>query len=302
MTLWEDIKYRLFNNSSAVSQLLLINILAFAVVSVFRLVLFFFNLSEAAEGIVRYLYVPGDAWLFVLRLWTPVTYQFMHTGVFHILFNMLMFFFMGNLLQDFLGSKKVWRIYLGGGIVGALVFLISYNVFPVFAKSGSLGFLVGASGSVMAITAAAATLLPNFEVLLFGVFRMKLKWLALALILIDITGIPSGNPGGGLAHLGGAFFGMMYIFYVKGEFGNPILKFFDSLNKIIPKNSKPDEKKIYREKVYSNTENRKANTRQEKRSSKPNQDEIDAILDKISHSGYDSLTKAEKEVLFRASE
>jgi hypothetical protein len=226
----------------------------------------------------------------------------MHTGIFHILFNMLMFYFMGTILHDFLGSKKVWITYLGGGIIGALVFLISYSIFPVFAASRSLGFLVGASGSVMAITAAAATLIPEFEVMLFGVFRVKLKWLALGLILIDIAGIPSGNPGGGIAHLGGAFFGMLYILSIQGRVNNPFSKLFNNLNKIIPKSSKPDEKKIYREKVYSNTESKKANNRQAKRNGRPNQDEIDAILDKISNSGYDSLTKEEKEILFRASE
>ena len=173
MTLWEDLKYRLFNSSSAVNQILLINILVFAVVSIFRLLLFFFNLSDGANLLINYLYVPGDLGLFIYRIWTPLTYQFMHTGIFHILFNMLMFYFMGGLLHDFLGSKKVWTTYLGGGIAGALVFLLSYNVFPVFAAAKSLGFLVGASGSVMAITAAAATLIPNYEIMLFGVFLKR---------------------------------------------------------------------------------------------------------------------------------
>lgn len=302
MTVWEEIKYKLFNSSSAVNQLLLINILVFATVSVFRLLLFFFNLSATAEEIINYLYVPGDIKLFVFRIWTPFTYQFMHTGIFHILFNMLMFYFMGSILFDFLGSRKVWITYIGGGLVAALVFLISYTVFPVFAAAKSLGYLVGASGSVMAVTAAAATLVPHYEIMLFGVFRMKLKWLALGLILIDIAGIPSGNPGGGIAHLGGAFFGMFYILSIQGRVNNPFIKFFNNLNKIIPKNTKVDEKKIYREKVYSNSETKKANTHHSKRSGRPNQDEIDAILDKISNSGYDSLTKEEKEILFRASE
>jgi membrane associated rhomboid family serine protease len=302
MTLWEEIKYKMLNSSSAVNQIVLINLVVFAVVSIFKLSLFFFNLSEAANAAINYLYVPGNFKLFLFRIWTPITYQFMHTGIFHILFNMLMFYFMGTILHDFLGSKKVWITYLGGGIIGALVFLISYSIFPVFAASRSLGFLVGASGSVMAITAAAATLIPEFEVMLFGVFRVKLKWLALGLILIDIAGIPSGNPGGGIAHLGGAFFGMLYILSIQGRVNNPFSKLFNNLNKIIPKSSKPDEKKIYREKVYSNTESKKANNRQAKRNGRPNQDEIDAILDKISNSGYDSLTKEEKEILFRASE
>lgn len=301
MTLWEDIQYRFLRDRSAVSRLLLINILAFALVSVFRLFMFFFDLSFEADALIRYLYVPGDASLFIQRIWTPITYQFMHVGIFHILFNMLMFYFLGRILEDFLGPKRVYVTYLAGGIVGALLFLISYSVFPVFTKTGNMGFLVGASGSVMAITAATAVLVPNFEVFLFGVFRVKLKWLALALILIDVAGIPSGNPGGGIAHLGGAFFGMFYILYTKGVVGNPLEKFFESIGKIIPP-TKPDEKKMFREKVYSTGETKRAQTSSSKRNSKPNQDEIDAILDKISNSGYESLTKEEKELLFRASE
>ena len=137
MTLWEEIKYKLLNSSSAINQILLINIVVFAAVSIFRLLLFFFNMSDVANAAINYLYVPGDIGLFIYRLWTPFTYQFMHSGIFHILFNMLMFFFMGSILHDFLGSKKVWVTYLGGGIVGALIFLICYTVFPVFAAAKS---------------------------------------------------------------------------------------------------------------------------------------------------------------------
>jgi membrane associated rhomboid family serine protease len=304
MRIWEEIKYRVLQNQNALNQLLLINILAFGVVSLFKLILFFFNQTPVADAIVNYLYVPGDLKTLLFHFWTPITYQFMHTGVFHILFNMLMFYFMGTLIQDFLGSRKLYTIYLWGGVIAASVFVLSYNIFPVFAEQRSLGYLVGASGSVMAVTAAAATLLPHYEVYLFGVVRVKLKWLALGLILIDVAGIPSGNPGGGIAHLGGAMFGLFYIIHIKGLVNNPVSNFFNSISKILtrPANT-PDERKIYREKVYSQNENKKANQRREpKNSGKPNQAEIDAILDKISHSGYDSLTSSEKELLFRASE
>jgi membrane associated rhomboid family serine protease len=302
MTIWEEIKYKLMNQSSAVNQLLLINVLVFAFFSMFKLFMYFFNMSAEADMLIKFLYVPGDLGLFIYRIWTPLTYQFMHSGVFHILFNMILFYFMGTILHDFLGSRKVWIIYLIGGAVAALVFLICFNVFPVFATYKSVGFLVGASGSVMAITAAAAALVPNYEVFLFGVLRLKLKWFALGLIAIDIAGIPDGNPGGGIAHLGGAFFGLLYILNIQGRVNNPFINFFKNFDKIIPKVTKPDEKKIYREKVYSNTETKKAHSKNKHRPIKPNQDEIDAILDKISHSGYDSLTKEEKEILFRASE
>ncbi len=302
MTLWQDIKYRLQNSSSPVNQIVLINVLLFAAVSLFKLLLFFFNQSDAAAQVINYLYVPSQFDLLIQRFWTLITYQFMHTGVFHILFNMLMFYFLGGLLYDFLGPKRVWQVYLAGGVFAAIVFIVSYTVFPALSNVQSIGYLVGASGSVMAITGATATLIPNFEVMLFGVFRIKLKWLALALIIMDIASIPSGNSGGGIAHLGGAFFGIVFILYIQGRVNNPLKSFLNNLQKFVPSQGGIDEKKIYKEKVYSTQESKKANARREKRGGKPNQAEIDAILDKISHSGYDSLTSDEKEILFRASE
>jgi len=299
MTIWEEIKYKLTNSASAVTQILWINILAFVLTC---LIFLTFHLSGySAEPILNYLNVPSDLGLMVMRPWTFLTYQFMHSlAPSHILFNMLMFYYMGNILQDFLGAQKIWYVYIGGGIGAAIMFVIIYNIIPIY--SGQVGFLIGASGSVYAITVAAATLLPHYEIMFFGLFRIRLRWLALGLIVLNLAVIPVSNPGGGFAHLGGALFGWLYILFIKGDISNPFTRFFSNLNKIIPKTIKVDEKKIYREKVYSNTQNKKANTYRDKRNPKPNQDEIDAILDKISNSGYDSLTKEEREILFRASE
>ncbi len=299
MSNWKTLNQKYFKNLTAVKQLLYINMAAFALVSIFRLFSYFFNLTETANEVVNYLYVPGDLRQLIFRIWTPLTYQFMHTGIFHILFNMVLFYFMGTLLSDFIGSKKIWSIYVMGGMTAAMVFIFSYNVFPVFAAGKSMGLLVGASGSVMAIMAAAATLVPNYEILLFGALRLKLKWLALILILIDIAGIPSGNPGGGIAHLGGAFFGMIYILNVQGRVNNPFANFNKWLIKALA-NQRKTPFKTNSKSAFSNSGSKKAQN--PKRSIRPNQNEVDAILDKISNSGYDSLTKSEKELLFKASE
>ncbi|MFM9945751.1 MAG: rhomboid family intramembrane serine protease, partial [Bacteroidia bacterium] len=142
MTVWEEVKYKLFNSSSAVNQLLWINILAFAFSCL--LVLIFHLSGLSANPLLVYLNVPADLGLVITRPWTFFTYQFMHAGPWHIFGNMLMFFYMGSILQDFLGSKKIWVTYLGGGIAGAILFLIMYNIFPVFASERN-GFLIGAS-------------------------------------------------------------------------------------------------------------------------------------------------------------
>ncbi|NUM32707.1 MAG: rhomboid family intramembrane serine protease [Bacteroidetes bacterium] len=297
----KDFKFifkRFIASSSVVNRILLINIGLFISFSVFKLIMYLFNLKGFSEQIISYLYVPGNAKLLIYRPWTLLTYQFMHVDFFHILFNMLMFYYMAIIYNNFLKSQGLWKIYLWGGISGAIVFLLSFNFFPVFRNTANLGYLVGASASVMAVVAATATLVPDFEVFLFGLFRIKLKWLAFALILIDISGIPTSNPGGGLAHLGGTLFGFVYMLNYKGYFN----LYFKNFNKYFAQKTKVDEKKIFRKKVYVNQPHQPNSNAKNNKNTKPNQLEIDAILDKISQSGYDSLTKSEKDTLFRASE
>lgn len=291
---------RFISSNTVVNQILLINIGLFISVSVFKLVMYLLNLKGVSEQIINFLYMPGNLKLLMFRPWTLLTYQFMHVDFFHILFNMLMFYYMAVIYNNFLKSNGLWKIYIWGGISGAIIFLASFNIFPVFGEIVDLGVLVGASASVMAIVAATATLVPDFEVFLFGLFRIKLKWLAFALIIIDISGIPSSNPGGGLAHLGGTLFGFMYMLNYKGYFS----MYFKNFNKYFTPKIKVDEKKIFRKKEYVNQPAKPDTKKQNKadKNSKPNQLEIDAILDKISQSGYDSLTRSEKETLFRASE
>lgn len=286
------------NKKTAENQILKLNIVAFVCFAIFRFIMYLANEKQVSEQIVNYLYVPGNITILLFRPWTLISYQFMHVGFFHILFNMLLFFYMSAIVCSFISSRTLWKIYIWGGICGAIFFILSFNLFPVFRNIDEMGFLVGASASVMAVTVATATLLPNYEVFLFGVFRIKLKWLALAMILLDITGIPSSNPGGGLSHLGGAFFGLVYMLNYKGFFNSSLR----NLNKYFLKKIKTPEKKNIRKKEFVNEPNYRKTSFASSKKTKPNQTEIDAILDKISQSGYDSLSGSEKEILFRASE
>lgn len=285
-------------SKSAQNQILLINIAAFVSVAIFKLISYLLNLKLISEQVINLFYVPGNVKLLAYRPWTLISYQFMHVDFFHIFFNMLMFYYMAAIISSFINSRTLWKIYILGGISGAVLFLLSFNLFPVFRNITDLGFLVGASASVMAVVAAVAVLLPEYEVFLFGLFKIKLKWLAMALILIDISGIPSSNPGGGLAHIGGAVFGFFYMLHYKGSFSFSLKKINKYFEKPIKSNSK---KNIKQKEFVSEPNSSKKNYSQTKRY-KPNQAEIDAILDKISQSGYDSLTGNEKETLFRASE
>jgi len=281
---WENIKVRFKLGESAVNQLLFINIVAFFISYIPRILSYFFLIN--LTGVTRLFYLPADLFKQMLQPWSWLSYMFLHTGFNHILYNMLFFFFIANLLEGFLGAKRIWRLYLVGGVFGGLFFVFSYNVFPVFASVREGSTLVGASASVLAVVVAAGTYLPDYSVRLFGIIPIKLKWLALISIALDIAMIEQSNPGGHLAHLGGAMYGYLYVLNLKGKINMPSL---DNLLEKVKRKDRPiDERKVKRNKPSKNDF--------------PNQEEVDTILDKISKKGYNSLTNKEKDILFRASE
>lgn len=205
----------------------------------------------------------------------------MHAGFFHILFNMLWLYWMGQIFEEYLGNKRTIGLYLLGGLSGALFFVLAYNFLPAFAGVVSGSTVVGASASVMAIIIATATLLPDYTISLMFIGPVRLKWIAIFYVLIDFLSIAGPNAGGEIAHLGGALFGFIYIKQLQRghDWIGAIRGIFKSSSKL---------------KVATRNSDRNSN-------SKPRQEEIDRILDKISQAGYDSLNKQEKEVLFRAS-
>ncbi|HEX3383793.1 MAG TPA: rhomboid family intramembrane serine protease, partial [Mucilaginibacter sp.] len=201
----------------------------------------------------------------------------------HILFNMLWLYWMGQIFEEYLGNKRTVGLYILGGLTGALFFVASYNVFPYFAHSGLVigSTDIGASAAIMAIIIATATLLPDYTIYLFIIGPVRLKWLALFFVIIDFISILGPNAGGEISHLGGALFGFIYIKQLQR--GNDIVGFFNNLFK------KRSKLKVAVKNATQNGGN------------KPRQDEVDRILDKISRTGYESLSKQEKEILFRAS-
>jgi len=283
-TLWQNIQYKVLRSGSKLNLLIGINIIVFLLVNIADVFAkFLFNTTAISYYTNEYLLLPAYLPKLLTRFWTPLTYMFMHAGIWHILFNMLWFYWFGQIFEEYLGKKRTLGLYIMGGLAGAFLYVFSYNVFPIFthvhAAEGST--LVGASASVMAIMVATATLLPDYTLPLILIGPVKLKWLVLFFIVIDFLGITGLNAGGELSHLGGALIGFLYIKQLqKGSdwIGN-IAKLFKPKPKL---------------KIVSNNQSRKAYDL-------PRQEEIDLILDKISRSGYDSLSKQEKEILFRAS-
>ncbi|GAB1462454.1 rhomboid family intramembrane serine protease [Pedobacter sp.] len=271
---FKDIIDRLFKSGNPAMLYIGINIIVFLVVNIGSL----FLVKELGNELIsQYLAFPADFAQWPLRFYTLVTYAFLHKDLFHILFNLLWLYWMGNLFLDFLKSRQFQVVYWGGAIIGALAFALIFNLSPQLNASGAS--LIGASAAVMAIFSAVATLVPNYSIrlLLFG--DVRLKYLLLVYVLIDIVGTSpgSGNIGGNLAHLGGALFGFVYI---------KLLQSGTDLSSFLVK--KPKMKVV-------------RNEPQKKKTEIINQEEIDAILDKISKTGYEKLTAKEKQTLFDAS-
>lgn len=283
-TLWQNIQSKMLRSGSRLYLLIGINVAVFLlayVPPVFEKL--FFRHDILITYVQDYLALPSYLPKLLTRFWTPISYMFMHAGIFHILFNMLWLYWMGQIFEEYLGKKRIIGLYLLGGLAGALFFIISYNVFPLFTATGVVNesTIVGASASVMAIVIATATLLPDYSIGLMFIGPVKLKWIAVFFVVIDFLGVAGPNAGGEIAHLGGALLGFIYIKQLQR--GND---WVTGINKIFTPGPKL--------KVVSKNSNKNSNTL-------PRQEEIDRILDKISNSGYDNLTKQEKEILFRAS-
>jgi membrane associated rhomboid family serine protease len=282
--LYQDLKFKIFRSGNPVFFYIGINTVIFVFFALVGVVFFLSGNSgfELNLFVREYFGFPASFSALPLRFYTIITYQFFHDGFLHLLFNMLWLYWMGQIFLDFLKPRQFHFVYLGGGVLGALVFTAAFHVFPVFEGSILAATVIGASASVMAIVVATATLVPDFSIRLLLIGDLKLKYLALAYILIDLIGTASANAGGSFTHLGGALFGFFYIKLLKG--GIDWSSMFKKKTKM-----KVVKNETYRSSAIPN---------------KPvvvNQDEIDSILDKISRSGYDKLSRDEKETLFKAS-
>ena len=283
----EDVK-SFFRSGSVLSWLLIVNIGIWICICLASLAGWLYKIPvEAVElWVSHYLAVPADVTRLLFRFWTPFSYMFLHFDFWHIFINMLWLYWFGRIFLEFLSSRKLLTVYLWGGIFGALFFILSYNTFPVFETVLPNAYALGASASVMAVVMATSFYVPHYTLRLFIFGRIRLIWIALIYLVIDVLSIQHGNAGGHIAHLGGALFGFLYAMELKIRLFNRF-KFF----KPIKKREKKAAKANY---SYTNDELYNLQKKQE-------QEEIDRILDKISKHGYDLLSKKEKETLFKKS-
>lgn len=294
MTIIDDLKQQ-YKTGTALIKFIFINVVVFVLVHIIGLLIFFFTGVSGSGIVASWLALPADARQLIIKPWTIITYMFLHEGFLHIAFNMLILYFGGQIFLQFLDAKKLIGTYILGGISGGLLFILTFNIFPVFNEIVSGALALGASASVMAVLIAIAAYVPNYTVRLMLLGNVKLKYIALFYVIMDIISIPQGNAGGHIAHLGGAFFGLYFIYRLRN--GKDITVGINRLlNYIMYLFSSKRKMKV----VYKNPGKTKSDVAYNAQKA-ANQQKIDAILDKISKSGYDSLSKEEKAILFDAS-
>jgi membrane associated rhomboid family serine protease len=278
-------------------QLIIINVTIFIVIGVFSVIGEISGATAFSDFIYNQFTIPPTLAEYIGRPWTLITYMFAHSrwDIFHILFNMLVFYWFGRIFVEYLGSDKLVALYVLGGLVGGLLYLLMFNTVPYYIERSGFSGMVGASAAVYAIVVATATLLPNYTFFLLFFGPVKIKYIAGFYVVISFLGTTQANAGDNIAHLGGALMGFIYLKQLQAgvNWGGWITVTLDWLKDLF--RSKPKVKVTYR-----NEEN-KPKKAVKVPLSKTSQDEIDAILDKISERGYESLSKEEKEKLFNAS-
>ena len=289
MDIASDIK-RTFKEGTALTRLIYVNIGVFLLLKIIGV---FFYLAGQPFPIYDWLAIPSNTDALTVRVWTPVTYMFLHAGFIHLLFNILGLYWFGQLFMLHFEGAKLLGVYLLGGLAGAFVYVLSYNIFPVFDSTYAL--LMGASASVFAILVAIAVYDPNREIHLFFIGKFPLKYVAAFYVLLSVIGISTSNPGGNIAHLGGAVWGWFYIYQLrKGkDMGAGLVAWLDKIAEWF--------KGIFKERSNMKVTYKKPprDDREYNRAKNNQQNNLNHILDKISKSGYDSLTKQEKELLFK---
>lgn len=277
-----QIKFKSFN---VIEQIIVLNVGVFILSALF-------GALKGDVWLIRYLELPRDVFDLIYQPWSILTYGFVHYDFFHLLFNMLVLYYIARILFNLFQKRLILNIYLLGIIFGGMAYLLVYNLFDdSYLKS--VGVLVGASAGVRALLIFLCVYLPDNEVRILS-FNIKLLYIALVMIGFDFLGLVGANQGGNIAHLGGALLGYLYAVQFKNgkDLGSGFDKFISGIVSVFKTKSplKTVHKRASKSSVTKSSEFSELNK----------QKQIDLILDKISKSGYESLTKEEKEFLFRA--
>ena len=292
-----DTKTRLlmmYRGYNAAEKLIALNIAIFAIMVLFNAIFRSFN-GHAPTFFYDYFALPNGTEV-LYKPWTIITYAFIHGDFWHLIFNCLILYFTGRIFYNFFTEKQFITVYTYGILAGAILFLVAYNVLPAFSKHPAI--LMGASAAVLAVLAAGATYAPNMIINLFGVLPIKYWILTVLLVISYVAAIQQGsNVGGNFAHIGGVLIGYLFVNQLqKGtDIGIGFERFWDRLVAYFtPKKKSPLKT------VYKNKQTKRSTKKASTQTASEKQRKVDGILDKISKSGYESLTKEEKDFLFKA--
>ena len=279
MSVFKDLQTK-FKTANIVEQLIYINVAVFIITLISSS--FSGLYGKQSSFIYQWFALSSFFDIFITKPWTIISYGFLHGGFLHILFNCLILHFFGRLFLEYFTPKQLLNFYILGTFFGGITYLLSYSYFPLF--EGKLHTMVGASAGITAIVIGISTYIPNYQLQFRFIGYVKVWHLAAFFILFDLISLAGGNGGGHIAHLGGALFGYFYV----SQASNKQINLFGWLTNMFSTKKKPMQT-VYKSKKKTTTVKLKSD----------NQAKIDAILDKISKSGYDTLTKEEKEFLFK---
>ncbi len=304
MAFIDDLKYR-YRTGSMLMRLIYVNIAVFVVFRVLGLVAFFGY--PVALVPLKWIEVSSNAWEVLVKPWTLITYAFAHYEIMHILFNMLWLYWLGRIFMEYFNAKQLTALYIYGALGGAALYLAAYNLLPVFHGQGS--YMLGASASVIAIVVATATYAPDYRIGLLFIGAVSLKWVAIVTVGIDLLSIDAVNPGGHIAHLGGALVGVLYGMMMKRghDITAPLNAAIDSVVAMFSRLGSMKKAKgpgapvggsAYRRTDSSATSSAAG---RDTSASRPGEKELDEVLAKIKRSGYTALTPEERDLLFSFS-
>ena len=304
---WENLRNAFRHSDNSLYKLIAINVLVFFALLVVRVVMTVSGLGDLYKTGLSYLMMPASLPKLAMQPWSIFTYMFLHEGVFHVLFNMLFLFWFGQLIHQYLGSRKLVNLYILGGLFGGVFYVLVYNLAPYFSDSVGSSLMLGASAGVFAVVVGAATLAPNTTFFLILIGPVKIVYIAAFYVIMSFANSIGANAGGEIAHLGGALLGYLYIIQLrKGtDLGVPVQKVGIFFEKLFDRNRSKVKVSYRKAKTTSSggfgSFSSKTKTSQEVKPLETSQEEIDQILDKIAAKGYDALSKEEKRKLFEFS-
>lgn len=317
-SIWEDVK-REFSYGNMVTRIIIINIIVFVLINLVMVFMWAGSGLKTYNSVLNFFMISSDWWHNLTHPWALITHMFLHEDFWHILWNMLFMYWFGRIVGDFIGNQRVLPIYLLGGLFAALVYFISSNIAlpgTSILDGNNIHYALGASGAVMAIVVAAGVISPDYIMRLFLLGDVKLKYIVAVLVFLDVIGIARNinGAGGAFAHLGGAFFGWLFVWQLRNgnDWSIPVNRVLDRIGQFF-EGLTSDRRQAKRgpRVVYRNTSKTRPPRRRSRAGQAPSdssdgqslshQEQLDAILDKIKKSGYDSLSDAEKEFLFNAS-